>query len=533
MIATVIAMSVIMLIAAVAVAAVNGDTHLTQRDLEGKQAFEAAKAGINDYAFHLNANSGYWSECTDVAKPNAVNQIGSTERRLPVPGSTGAEYAVELIPATGQAACDPASIETARATMLERGEDGLANSFRIRSTGFAGKAKSSIVATFKPPSFLDYVYFTQLETSDPVTYGYERTSSEYANIVSQCSKTWEEGRYSRTISGVGKSCDKINFISDDSINGPLRTNDAMAICGTPTFGRSSSDMIEVGAATPSEHPGWYANCSSRSDDPDFVGTYVSGAPPLEPPSTNEELKTTVLPSFKYKGQVRICLEGAAIKVGNGSSCTKGVNGFTPYSGAIPSNGVIYVEGGSCPANYSPFDTTYPTTSECGNVYVSGTYSSRLTIAAENDIIINGSLIRSESGMLGLIANNFIRIYHPVKLDHYTVCEGWYNRDCHEETRCTGNASGSLQDPVIDAALLAINHSFIVDNYNCGDDLGTLTVNGAIAQNFRGAVGTGSSGSTSTGYAKSYTYDDRLRYNEPPNFVNPKDQSWVIGRETSE
>ena len=41
----------------------------------------------------------------------------------------------------------------------------MAGSFRIRSTGFAGKAKVSIVATFKPPSFLDYVYFTQLETS--------------------------------------------------------------------------------------------------------------------------------------------------------------------------------------------------------------------------------------------------------------------------------------------------------------------------------------------------------------------------------
>ena len=47
----------------------------------------------------------------------------------------------------------------------------LKGTFRIRSTGFAGDAKESIVATFKPASFLDYVYFTQRETSDPVTYG--------------------------------------------------------------------------------------------------------------------------------------------------------------------------------------------------------------------------------------------------------------------------------------------------------------------------------------------------------------------------
>ncbi len=50
-------------------------------------------------------------------------------------------------------------------------------------------------------------------------------------------------------------------------------------------------------------------------------------------------------------------------------------------------------------------------------------------------------------MLGLIANNFVRVYHP----------------CSNGT----NGSGSLSNPTIDAAILTINHSFIVDNYNCG------------------------------------------------------------------
>ena len=42
---------------------------------------------------------------------------------------------------------------------------------------------------------------------------------------------------------------------------------------------------------------------------------------------------------------------------------------------------------------------------------------------------------------------------------------------------------------IDAAILSLQHSFIVDNYQCGAKLGKLTVNGAIAQQFRGPVGT--------------------------------------------
>ena len=33
---------------------------------------------------------------------------------------------------------------------------------------------------------------------------------------------------------------------------------------------------------------------------------------------------------------------------------------------------------------------------------------------------------------------------------------------------------------IDAAIMSLLHSFIVDNYDCGE-LGTLTVNGAIVQ----------------------------------------------------
>ena len=43
------------------------------------------------------------------------------------------------------------------------------------------------------------------------------------------------------------------------------------------------------------------------------------------------------------------------------------------------------------------------------------YSGQLTIAAENDVIIDGDIRRASSSadLLGLIANNFIRVKHPV------------------------------------------------------------------------------------------------------------------------
>jgi Tfp pilus assembly protein PilX len=66
------------LVVAVAVTAVNGDIRIGKRDLDRKQAYAAAQAGLADYIFHLNNDTDYWSKCTGVPAPNAVNQQGST-----------------------------------------------------------------------------------------------------------------------------------------------------------------------------------------------------------------------------------------------------------------------------------------------------------------------------------------------------------------------------------------------------------------------------------------------------------------------
>jgi hypothetical protein len=190
---------------------------------------------------------------------------------------------------------------------------------------------------------------------------------------------------------------------------------------------------------------------------------------------------------------------------------------------FPSSGVLYVKSGSCPGNnwptcstaYSPFTATYPTGTDCGNVLVRGTYSGELTIAAANNILITGNIEKTGQGLLGLIANNFVRVWHP-----------YPNQDGHNDCNSSSGSAG-LEDLRIEAAILAIDHSFIVDHYDCGSSLGTLNVKGAISQKFRGPVGT----TGGTGYIKNYEYDDRLRYMEPPNFLDPVEPSWHIQRET--
>jgi hypothetical protein len=158
---------------------------------------------------------------------------------------------------------------------------------------------------------------------------------------------------------------------------------------------------------------------------------------------------------------------------------------------------------------------------CGNVYVSGTYSKSLTIAAENDVVImptggasspDITQVAGSDSTLGLIANNFVRVGHRVGAS------------------CGDNLLPVFKTVTIEAAILALQHSFIVDNYQCGAAMTKLNVTGAIVQKFRGPVGTGSSGGgIASGYLKNYYYDDRFRYRSPPYFLTPVAAAWDIVR----
>ena len=113
---------------------------------------------------------------------------------------------------------------------------------------------------------------------------------------------------------------------------------------------------------------------------------------------------------------------------------------------------------------------------------------------------------------------------PPQLEHPT--SGGYWKSPQVEHRCTSgtNVTPGTEDNVqIDAAILSLTRSFTVDNYTCGARLDTLTVNGAIAQKFRGPVG--QFGFVDHGYTKNYVYDNRLRVRSPPYFLDPIQSAW--------
>jgi hypothetical protein len=197
----------------------------------------------------------------------------------------------------------------------------------------------------------------------------------------------------------------------------------------------------------------------------------------------------------------------------------------------------------------------------------GSFSGDLDVAAANNVIIQGPITyedctgsgwTSSSGwtaapatascpynsatsttpndMLGLIANNFIEVNRP-EYNSNSVngsnagkflpsCGGttWVPPLCDPSTS-TGTPEGA--GLTVDATVLALNQSFVVNNYGDNDPPpqaeGTLLVYGSIQQDSRGPVGL----TDGNGYLKDYVWDARLGLVSPPFYLTPGTASWNL------
>ncbi len=461
--------------------ALDGGTHLTQSDLNGKRAYYAAQAGVNAYLYQLNQNSNYWSTCTN----------DTTSGWVAVPGNTsGEQYEYSAVPANGNTSCNTNNIV---GSMIDASSGELTMQF----SGQAGSGDLSrtrtIIASFKRKSPLDYVWYTVYESDDSSISGY-----------SDCAIFYRSGR--------NDYCN-INWITGDTVNGPMYTQDQLYIGAgqSPVFGRDSTDVI----ATEADNSVCANGCGSAV----FNGAQQTNVDVPEPTSNAALLTDAQNHGKVFTGTTSIQLSGSNAVVTNcPSSCTTTTVPLATYP-------IIYVQNGSgcTPATYTPFGPGDPTTGCTGDVYVYGNYTSSLTIAAANNIIVTNNITTTGSGTtltgnaaLGLIANQFVRVEHNVAS----------RQSCSSTTN-----SYAISNLTIDASILSLAHSFIVDNYDCGPTMGTLTVVGAIVQKFRGAVGTlGNNGQPATGYLKSYNYDDRLASLTPPYLYDILTSGWRMVRQ---
>ena len=247
-------------------------------------------------------------------------------------------------------------------------------------------------------------------------------------------------------------------------------------------------------------------------DPVWNGPLKTGVQQMKMPVTNSTLEAVADAGYVFTGTTTIRFNGLA----NTMSVTNAAKGYNNVTMAYPPKGVIYVKNGVCGTTDPPISADYDEPSGCAQLYVSGTYTKSLTLASQKDIIVkapsgsdNGDLKREGDVVLGLIADHYVRVAHRV------------NRGTNPCSNVNSGTWPLMDNVTIEAAILSLQHSFIVDNWNCGDKLKALNVSGAIAQKYRGPVGQPAATSPGgTGFQKVYNYDDRLRYRTPPYFLDP-------------
>ncbi len=545
--------SVLMLLVTVAVATSLTGVVKSRSDQSWNSAIAAAYAGIEDYKSKIANNSAYYRYGNPAAP--FTSSSGSTVT-LPTGADTN--------PAFGTGA--------AGSWQVIRGSDGRAeyryevdNSryassgvLRIRATGKVGDETRSVVANLRQTGFIDFLYYTMYEIQDPVLSG---------KSVTNCVKyAWQ--------SRPTTNCGDISFAGQDVMNGPMHSNDRIRICGPATFkgtvttGYNPTSGLRYSRTNASNAT---TGCSGETFE---MGDPVS-VPTIDMPPTNtsmiNEVRTDIpedvpRPGCLYTGPTRIVFNGdgtmtvrspwtLATRVAgsphtSGSTPAEcgmpgtGTNQLGSTGGAtvdVPEQNLIYVQNvpiassgtnpnrrtsSGYPTGYSSTVCNagngigYPRTSESissvttnygcrnGDVFVEGELQGQLTIAAENFVYITGDVTYSstDDDVLGLVGNNAVWVWNPIN---------------------SSNQALLGQDRTIEAAILSVAHTFQVQNYDKANYRGKLTVNGAIAQKFRGPVATGTATSISTGYAKDYNYDGRFRYIAPPKFLSPVTTTYGI------
>jgi len=547
------ATAILSLLAVAGISYAVGSMRKARHDQDWSGALAAAYAAVEEYQSRLANDPNYLTFGNPAAPFSAAS--GSTVV-LPETAGGVANPAFSL---TGWAEV-PGSGGTAHFRYEVDNSDYYTNgTLRLRATGRVGDEVRSIVADLRQKGFIDFLYFTDFETQDP------EVSRQPDDNTAMCSVYAYHGRSS--------NCTVIQFGSFDEINGPLHTNDILQICGNPKFrGMTTSSWQPTTPGTLR-----YQRPSNCAANPVFtINGNQPGFQALMPmPDTNSELRRetrTDLPvevpnpgclytgpttiTFQADGRMRVRSPWTKVTSPNGaqnSACGTpgtGTGQLGHANGAlvnVPLNTVIYVQNvpstvgdpnywsnfetkPTCPSNGNPVG--YPIANETvrytnaygcrnGDVFVKGTLDGHVTVAAENYVYVVDDLVyeNPNEDILGLVGQNAVWVWNPFR--NVTGSSTFTGVPIHP----TNGTSSHVRR--IDAAILSVQHTFMVQNYDVqsssgSSSRGTLRIYGAIAQKFRGTVATASGGGSTvvSGYAKDYNYDTRFRTTAPPKFLSP-------------
>jgi Tfp pilus assembly protein PilX len=405
-----------------------GSMPLSRHDQDFSSALGAAQSGIDDYIRRLNANDSYWvnPDCSNTA------MIG--------PKGKGCD----LSPTAGWQHVDGSTSSKAPMFHYDIDTTTLSTShfITVTSTGKVNGVTRTLQASVGRGGSTDFVYYTDFEDADPAnTVVYPTPPSNQ-----RCVSSYWWGTNARSANDSG--CVEITFVGGDVLNGPVHTNDTPLMTnlnGTgPEFvgGPSQKYSVETpdpacATASASNHDWFGCWRWTNSNTPIFDKNPGPGEV-LQLPDNSSELATD--PGCQYVGQTRIKFTSngqmqvwSPETTSSNSATTADCGGNSPngVSIPVPTMQVIYASNNpsvsphQCAANEIgdglPIagDVTMALQDQfCGqgNIYIEGTLQGRVTVGAENSIVVTGDLMLANgatgSDLLGLVAGNNVEIWHP-------------------------------------------------------------------------------------------------------------------------
>ncbi len=200
---------VVMILAATMVGISTSGAVKTTSDRDYANAMAAAYAGLADYQSRVNGDNTYATKYGDSTQPFSsgdtfANKTGGNPAFtswVTVPDSNGA------------------SGSTSYRYAVDNSIYGQQGIVRVQVTGRAGTTTRTLVANVKPDGFSNYLYWTDYESGDPDITG------------ENCNNVYQNATFTAPSIGGKPVCSRIQFQDGDSLDGPIRSNDVMLICG--------------------------------------------------------------------------------------------------------------------------------------------------------------------------------------------------------------------------------------------------------------------------------------------------------------
>lgn len=558
---SVIALTAVLTLVAVVAISVGLNAQRFSRDHQDwNAALAAAEAGVDDYLARLNRDREYWAQAAgDTDLDTGLNLNPAIDRWAQLPDSDAwYHYSVD----------DSEVVETG--TLI------------LTVTGRVDDRTRTVQVRLRPEAFFDFMYLTNYEIMDPTIWGpsdhtlCERLWGATPAKSNQCIRL----RFTANDTLRGRTHSNDGLVVDGQ---------ARFLGETTTSFHTGGGYWNY---QQSPNPPGGSRVAPTATNPRFRPNEPAYLPEQGFPDTNESMRRDAHNhGCVYYGPTYIHFHGDRMTVRSPLSISDDYlptpePGEDPFATTTECAGgnranlstfteldippVIYVaNAGTCPApfndtNNHPLGISYteelmaspfvsnPTTVNSdayrcrfGDAFVWGELDGRVSLGARNNINVIWDLIYEDgewedgTNILGLIADNYVQIRQPREAggsNRPVAMQPPFPDDQPDWSFDGTDRSDSVTDgdlfrnPTIHGAIVSLNRSFRVQNYNSGDnrgtgpgDFGNIFLRGSLTQNFRGPVGV----TGSHGFGRDYAYDERLRFISPPFFIDPVEAQFIV------